>query len=123
MVIVGRKNEQYRALSSLAASVQSAGLVDGIWKHDHPITKSLICPFWCPDLALKFLQWALPSANFLCKGLEAYGTSQNEMTSVGQRGLNEMRNVEAAIRVSARVVLVGLHLLGGCWKLQRGCSS
>lgn len=116
---MGRKNGQYRALSSLAVSVQSAGLADGIWKHGRPITKSLICPSWCPDLALQFLQWALPSANFLCKGLEAYGTSQNEMTSVGQRGLNEVRNVEAAIRVPVRV-LVRLHLLGGCWKLQRG---
>ena len=75
--------------------------------------------------------WCMPadritkqrSANFLCKGLEVYATSQNEITSVGQRGLNEMRNVEVVIRVPASVVIVGLHLFGGCWKLQRGCSS
>ena len=113
---MGRKKEQYRALSSLALSVQSAGLADGIRKHGHPITKSLTCPSWCPDLARKFLQWALPSANFLCKGLEVYATSQNEITSVGQRGLNEMRNVEVVIRVPASVVIVGLHLVaaGSC---------
>ena len=67
---IGGENEQHRALSSLALSVQSAGLAEGVWKHGPPITKSLTCPSRCPDLALKFLQWALPSATFLCKGLE-----------------------------------------------------